>query len=104
MRRTYGATDNIILEFWLGDHFMGDDFTAAAPLPVRVKLRGTDVIEKVHVIRDAAYIYAIAPGKREVQFEYTDRDAPPGEHWYYIRAEQRNGELAWSSPIWVRYR
>jgi hypothetical protein len=27
-----------------------------------------------------------------------------GEDWYYVRVEQKNGELAWSSPIWVRYR
>ena len=27
-RRTYGATDNIVLEFWIGDHFMGEEFAA----------------------------------------------------------------------------
>jgi hypothetical protein len=38
-----------------------------------------------------------------VNFEYVDREAPPGEHWYYVRIEQSDGELAWSSPIWVTY-
>ena len=40
-RHTYGATDNIILEFWLGNHFMGDDFTAAENQTIRVKAHGT---------------------------------------------------------------
>ena len=52
-RHTYGATDNIILEFWLGDHFMGDDFTASEPQKLRVRVRGTGPVENVHVIRDA---------------------------------------------------
>jgi hypothetical protein len=103
-RHTYGATDNIILEFRLGDHLMGDDFTAAKNQPIRVKAHGTGPIETVHLIRDAAYIYKWSPGKQDVSFEYRDNDARSGEHWYYVRVEQKNGELAWSSPIWVRYR
>jgi hypothetical protein len=103
-RHTYGATDNIVLEFWMGDHFMGDDFTAAAPQKIRVKVQGTDAVEAVHLIRDAAYIYKVSPGKRDVDFEFADNSAGAGEHWYYVRVEQKNGELAWSSPIWVRYR
>lgn len=103
-RHAYGATDNIVLEFWLGDHFMGDDFSAAEPQAIRVKARGTGVISAIHLIRDAKYIYKVAPGKRDAEFEYRDNDAAKGEHWYYVRVEQANGELAWSSPIWVRYR
>jgi len=103
-RRTYGATDNILLEFWLGEHFMGDDFTAEGKEKVRVRVRGTDVIEAIHLIRDGRFLHRATPAKQEVEFEYLDQDAASGEHWYYVRVEQRNGELAWSSPIWVRYR
>jgi hypothetical protein len=103
-RRTYGATDNILLEFWLGDHFMGEDFSAEANQPIRVKVRGTGVVEKLQLIRDGNYIYQSSPGKQVAELNYRDLEAGPGEHWYYVRVEQRNGELAWSSPIWVRYR
>jgi hypothetical protein len=102
-RHTYGATDNIVLEFWMGDHFMGDDFTAAGPQKIRVKARGTGDVSAVHLIRDASYIYKVSPGRPDVDFEYLDAGAGAGEHWYYVRLEQANGELAWSSPIWVRY-
>ena len=103
-RRTYGATDNILLEFWLGDHFMGEDFSATAVLPIRVKVRGTGIVQSVQLIRDGSYIYQAAPGRQTADFEYRDMEAKPGEHWYYVRVEQKDGQLAWSSPIWVRYR
>jgi len=106
-RRAYGATDNIILEFRMGnEHFMGDVFQSPVSKkePLRVKVRGTGDVAAVHFIRDGVYLHKTAPGKRDVDVEYLDRDAGRGEHWYYVRVEQANGELAWSSPIWVTYR
>lgn len=102
-RRTYGATDNIVLEFWLGEHFMGEDFAATGNQKIRVRAVGTGPIDAIHLIRDGKYIHKTAPGKTAVELEYRDNDAGKGQHWYYVRVEQRDGELAWSSPIWVRY-
>ncbi|MEZ5354599.1 MAG: hypothetical protein R2762_18355 [Bryobacteraceae bacterium] len=102
-RHAYGATDNIILEFWLGEHFMGDDARSSRREKIRVKARGTAPVKTVHLIRDAAYVYKAEPMTRDVDIEYLDREVGPGEHWYYVRLEQENGELAWSSPIWIRY-
>jgi hypothetical protein len=28
-------------------------------------------------------------------------DAQPGENYYYVRVIQKDGQMAWSSPIWV---
>jgi len=39
-RHTYGATDNILLDVRMGEHFMGDEFTVTEALPIRVKVRG----------------------------------------------------------------
>ena len=33
--------------------------------------------------------------------EHSWEDDPPGAVWYYARAIQTDGEMAWSSPIWV---
>jgi hypothetical protein len=38
-----------------------------------------------------------------MNFTYTDAEARTGEAYYYIRVEQKDGQLGWSSPIWVRY-
>lgn len=100
-RRTYGATDNIVLEFRMGSAFMGEELAADGPQRVLVRARGTDSIAAVHVIRDGAYVYRVAPGTPEAEFEFLDVDAPDGEHWYYVRVEQEDGEIAWSSPIWI---
>ena len=36
----------------------------------------------------------------EVGFEYEDQP-PQGRSYYYLRVSQTNGQVAWSSPIWV---
>jgi hypothetical protein len=102
-RHAYGATDNIVLEFRMGDHFMGDVFKASGRQRIQVKAVGTAPVRAVHVIRDAVYLYKVEPGAREVNFTFEDKEAGKGEHWYYVRLEQADGELAWSSPIWVTY-
>jgi hypothetical protein len=35
------------------------------------------------------------------QFSVEDEDDGGGVNWYYVRVVQANGELAWSSPVWV---
>jgi len=34
-------------------------------------------------------------------FEYLDQSPPQGRNFYRVRVYQRNGQMAWSSPIWV---
>jgi hypothetical protein len=34
-----------------------------------------------------------------------DDDARPGQsHYYYVRVEQADGNLAWASPLWISYK
>jgi hypothetical protein len=104
-RQTYGATDNIILEARMGDHFMGAEFKAEGPLPLRVKIRGTREVARVEVLRADRLIYSLEPKKQNVAFEYTDRDAGKKKEtlMYYVRVQQTDGQVAWSSPMWVNY-
>lgn len=37
------------------------------------------------------------------QFSYIDDEIEEGENYYYVRVTQLNGQMAWSSPIWVRF-
>lgn len=34
--------------------------------------------------------------------EFVDEQPPAGESFYYLRAFQRNGQAAWTSPIWIK--
>ena len=49
-------------------------------------------------------IYSTAPGKKDVEFSFADREASKGFHHYYVRLEQEDGMVAWSSPFFVTYR
>jgi hypothetical protein len=100
-RRTYGATDNIILEFWLGDHFMGEEFTTDKLPPIRVKAVGTGTVDAIDIIRNNRSIYRNGGGAREVDVTFKDTAPEPGMNFYYVRLEQADGNVAWSSPIWV---
>jgi hypothetical protein len=101
-RRSYGATDNIVLEFRSGDHLMGEAFTSAAAPRFTVRTIGTGTIKQVDVIKNRQFIYTTRPGERQASFELTDLEFGPGESWYYVRVLQEDGQLAWSSPIWIK--
>ena len=108
-RRTYAATDNIVLWFTANDEPMGSDFISPAnQVTLKAEITGTDVIEKIDIIRNNTFLYSTEPGTREVDFSYLDTDITPGEtYYYYLRLIQKDPdgtdvkEMAWSSPIWV---
>ncbi len=37
------------------------------------------------------------------KFTYTDNSPNEGDNYYYVRVTQLNGQMAWSSPVWLRY-
>ena len=37
----------------------------------------------------------------KARFEFTDPSPPEGVNFYRVRVVQRNGQMAWSSPVWV---
>ena len=106
-RHCYGATDNIVLDVRTADgkYLMGDEFDKPADGPVRLKVlvHGTKPVARVDVIKDFVYVYSTQPDKDRVEFEWTDHETRgPGLSWYYVRALQADGQIAWGSPLWVR--
>lgn len=102
-RHTYGAMDNIILDVRMGSHFMGDEFSLDKALPIQVKVKAPRRVVKVDLIKDSQVIYSTAPNQQEVNFEFTDKGEIKGRHYYYVRVEQEDRMLAWSSPFFVNY-
>jgi hypothetical protein len=39
----------------------------------------------------------------EEEFSWVDETPVAGETWYYLRVSQADGEIAWSSPVFVTY-
>lgn len=102
-RRTYAATENIIVDFQSGGHAMGEEFSTNEPPRIDVRIIGTTKIQQIDIIKDNTFAYTAQPGVSEVTFTYTDSDVEPGMHYYYVRVIQEDDNMAWGSPIWVEY-
>ena len=102
-RRTYAATDNIVLEFWIGDQFMGGELRAGAGgVPeIRVKAVGTKPFLTAEILRNGQPIHRSAPARADVELRFRDLEPVAGTSYYYARLIQEDGQTAWSSPIWV---
>ncbi|MDH7569125.1 MAG: hypothetical protein QHJ73_06020, partial [Armatimonadota bacterium] len=100
-RHTFGATDNLIVDVRVANRFMGDVFRSSTPPRLQVRLRGTDRLTRVDVIKDLRFVYTRDPQTQDFDFEWTDAEFTPGRHMYYVRAQQADGQIAWGSPVWV---
>ena len=65
------------------------------------RIAGTGPLKKVVVVRDNEYVYSQEPAAEAFDLRYRDTSAEPGEHYYYVRVEQKDGNVAWSSPVWI---
>jgi hypothetical protein len=103
-RHSYGATDNILLIVTCGEHIMGDAFITKTPPTFDITVVGTAPVAKLHIIKDFQHVFTMEPKRNEVKLKWQDKAAEKGKtSWYYIRVEQEDGQLAWSSPMWIRY-
>jgi hypothetical protein len=107
LRHTYAATRNMLLDYrvraggktWL----QGDEFETDSVPEVWAKIRGTGPLKEVVVVRDNRYVYSHEPQGSEFELSFREQALTPGEHYYYVRVEQRDRNMAWSSPVWVNY-
>jgi len=105
-RHTYAATDAIIVDFKAatssGVALMGDATTSSTTPKLIVKVMGTAPIQQIDLIKNNTYIHKLSPGGKDASFEYVDASLGEGESFYYIRVQQTDGQLAWSSPVWIK--
>ena len=104
MRRCYGTTAaRVFLDVRVNRALMGEKITAKAgqPVTVNVKVIAANDIAQVELCRSNAFIYAKPGDGREMEFEFTDTKPVAGKSYYYVRVQQKDEELAWSSPVWV---
>ena len=102
-RHTYGATDNIILDYRMGDYFMGEEFTSSSVPPLKIHVIGTSEVASVEIIKNEEVIFTTTPNRKDVELTFMDQDATSGTNYYYVRVIQDDHQIAWSSPIWMNY-
>jgi hypothetical protein len=103
-RHTYGATDNILLDVRCGSHLQGDELQARAALALWISVRGTADLAKIDILRDSKVVATLQPQGRTFQKTWTDPEPAAGIHYYYVRVLQKDGELAWASPMWIDFK
>ena len=103
-RRVYATNGpRILLRTALGAHPMGSSFTVppggSASETLFVSVISPQPLERVDLIRSGRVADSMQlAGERDATLERRVEDLRPGEY-VYVRAVQRDGGAAWSSPI-----
>jgi hypothetical protein len=106
-RHSYGATDNIVLDYRVQlagkEYLQGDILKGAAGQRPKlvVKVIGTQPVRQIDVVRSNEFIHTRHPRTKEVAFELLDTQPPKAESYYYVRVIQNDDQIAWSSPVWL---
>ena len=104
-RHSYGATDNIVLDYRMEangkEHLQGDIVTVSGPFRLLVNILGTSSIRQIDIIKNQEFLYTRQKLPQDSSFTYEDSGKQAGEDYYYVRVQQNDGNVAWSSPIWV---
>jgi hypothetical protein len=107
-RRTFGTTGaRIVVDFRLEGRPMGCRLVSAAPaLTGSLSVIGADVIASVQVIRNGEICHEWSPdsltfSRTWQQARAAEPSLPGGREYVYVVVTQRDGEMAWTSPIFV---
>ena len=119
-RRVIATTGaRIILRYTLNGRDMGSELDAAE-LPellerraLRIEFHGTAPLDRIDVIRSNKVARTFAGRGPDLAVEWEDTDPldecalPPAKFcdrrfcFYYVRALQKDMEMAWASPVWI---
>ena len=101
-RRTIAATDKIYLNFTCNGKPLGSIFETTENAKLWLKVDGTASFRRITIVRNEKdwKNFGIFTG---TTFEetVTDENMLEGENRYYVRVMQSDGNMAWSSPVWV---
>ena len=103
-RRTMAATDKIYVNMTCNGKPMGSMIESKGHNPkIWFKIDGTADLKRVTVVRNELD-WQILDEFDGSAFETRIVDDAPveGESRYYLRVEQSDGNMAWTSPVWVR--
>jgi hypothetical protein len=116
-RRTVATTGaRIICRLTLDGRPMGSELAAAehsGPRRIRVEARGTAPIERIEMVRNNLDVHATRPAAPDAELEWLDPapladvNLPPAPFaaepftFYYARITQTDGQMAWTSPVWI---
>ena len=104
-RRTYGTTGaRILLRFTVNGVAMGGEAPRSEASTIKIEATGTAPIRLIELIRNNQVIHHWQEVGESSHLEYLDHTLPPDQDfYYYVRLTQADGQMAWSSPVWVAH-
>ncbi len=102
-RRTIAATDKIFMEFSCNGRPLGESLTTSTPPTFKLAVAGTAPLSRVTLVRNEKDYQTWEPDSAHFAVEYTDKTPLAGENRYYLRVEQNDGNMGWTSPVWCEF-
>ncbi len=115
-RRCYATTGTrLLMDFRINGHLMGSCLESLGAPRLQLNISSHRQIQHISVLRDEEVIAELSPGTQTVEWQYADREAHPGWHFYRVEAKEQGeikqyphniaqaaGFRAYTSPIWVK--
>jgi len=99
-RRVYATTNaRILLRFTVDGQPMGSQLPPAGPVAIHAHAMGTAPIARADLVHNGADVQTIEPQSDVLDWETTVTAPAPG--YLYVRIAQADGQMAWSSPVWL---
>jgi hypothetical protein len=102
-RHVYATTGaKIILFARVCDSPMGSEVTWSKPaVPVSMWTVACGELEAVEVVRNGKVSFRHECTDVEAKLLIEDTEPPEGTSWYIVKVTQKDGQMAWTSPVWV---
>jgi len=101
-RKTYATTGaRILLSFSVSGIPMGDEGEVESAT-IEASIHGCGPLEALEVVKNGRVVHRLECSERDAVLRWRDPEPPVEEDWYYLRVVQADGQMAWSSPIWVK--
>ena len=101
-RRTYATTGaRILLDFTAAGVAMGS-VGRTEQAECRAAVHAVDPIRTMEIVKDGNIAWSAGAEGLDAAVTWTDPEPLRGEHYYYLRVVQADGQMAWSGPIWLR--
>jgi hypothetical protein len=100
-RRVFATTNaRIFLEFSVCGAPMGSQIKTTGNRPIHMRAISEAPIANVDIVRNGEDWCSMQFDTEDADWDTEDADAA-SPAWYYARVTRVDGEMAWSSPVWV---
>ena len=95
-----GENVRIYLDFHVCGQPMGSEVKHTGPRRIEVRAASEVAISRIEIVKNGDDYLSAEPNGNDVTWDEVDNetDSPA---WYYVRVTRADGEMAWSSPVWV---